>query len=559
MIDIQPKLLTFYELVQGRLFRIPEYQRAYSWERKQRQDLFGDIRKTHENPAAEHFMATVVCLRRDARTIHTDRFLVMEVVDGQQRLTTLVLLLKAIELRLDRDKEDERMVSDDIRKLLVKADELAPVLLQTNHDSSDYCPKYLREGGHPASTAANTLADRLLLQAMEESEVFVSKWIADGSPLVDLVTLVKNRLKFILHEIGDEALVYSVFEVLNSRGLEVSWFDRLKSALMGLAFEVSDGNATETIDELHQIWQRIYARVGLRLGLSTEALRFAATLLAPTQPRRPISEADAVEALRKACKGTAKGTVDISNWILQVTEAVDKLHADVRLSAVTEIVQARLLATALQLRDDLSEATRQRTLQAWERVSFRIYGMCRKDSRFKVGDYVRLAWRCYHDRPSAETLLKEIHGLGKEYPIDKAIEELSEIDDCYHGWEVELRYFLFRYEEWLAKQRGQKFANEQWARIWMDTPARSIEHIMPQSSGAHYVNWLGNLLLLPPGLNSKLNASKPEAKANAYRETGLAIAAEVAERIPPWDEKAVKTRDDELFEWAREEWSDDGT
>ncbi|MGB3507276.1 MAG: DUF262 domain-containing protein [Xanthobacteraceae bacterium] len=41
--QLQPQLFNLNNLLNGRLFRIPEYQRAYSWEKKQREDLFGDI------------------------------------------------------------------------------------------------------------------------------------------------------------------------------------------------------------------------------------------------------------------------------------------------------------------------------------------------------------------------------------------------------------------------------------------------------------------------------------------------------------------------------------
>jgi uncharacterized protein with ParB-like and HNH nuclease domain len=46
MTTIQPQYLTLTKLLDGRLFHIPEYQRAYSWTRIQRVDLFGDIEKT---------------------------------------------------------------------------------------------------------------------------------------------------------------------------------------------------------------------------------------------------------------------------------------------------------------------------------------------------------------------------------------------------------------------------------------------------------------------------------------------------------------------------------
>ena len=78
------------------LVRIPPYQRAYSWHRKQRSDMFNDIKNLEGTPDSFHFMATVVGLRRESRLIGADRYNVIEVVDGQQRLTTLVLLLKLL-------------------------------------------------------------------------------------------------------------------------------------------------------------------------------------------------------------------------------------------------------------------------------------------------------------------------------------------------------------------------------------------------------------------------------------------------------------------------------
>ena len=70
-----------------------------------------------------------------------------------------------------------------------------------------------------------TNADSELIAAMEECQQFTRDWQNLDKSLVDLVTLLKNRLTFILHEITDESVGYSVFEVLNSLSLDVSSFD----------------------------------------------------------------------------------------------------------------------------------------------------------------------------------------------------------------------------------------------------------------------------------------------------------------------------------------------
>ena len=65
---LEPKYYVLDELLQRRLFRIPEYQRTYSWVTKQRQDLFNDIIKILQYPSdRHHFMATVVCLNTNEK------------------------------------------------------------------------------------------------------------------------------------------------------------------------------------------------------------------------------------------------------------------------------------------------------------------------------------------------------------------------------------------------------------------------------------------------------------------------------------------------------------
>ena len=566
MINVDPKNVTLAQLIQGRLFRIPQYQRTYSWQRKQRQEMFGDIQRIHDQGDDRiHFMATVVGLRRETRTIMTEEHHVMEIVDGQQRITTLILLLKAITEAIDSSDTKEQQIGQGINRSLVKDDEATLLLLQTNHDGSNYFANYLRQGTHPSSGIATTIADRELLSAMEDCEQFVADWQQDGKSLEALVTLLRNRLTFIFHEISNEALVYTVFEVLNSRGLQVSWFDRLKSMLMAIVFESETGNSSENINEIHELWAKIYGRVGLRLGLSTESLRFAATLRSPRRPYRPLGEEDAVGLLHSQSKEGPKQAIATTKWLNDVTGAVDELAADRRKNAVTRIGQARMVAVAVHLREDFTEDERTEILRRWESVTFRIYGMFDKDARTAVGDYVSLAWSIVNDHLSADEVFERLSRIGKYFPIAEAVKELGK-RDCYTDWTEELRYFLHRYEEHLAARAGQKFSNEQWERIWEASAAKSIEHIRPQSWWTKKssepdpikMHGLGNLTMLPPGLNAKLQDKAPRRKAPCYVKTGLLAAQEVAEVISEsgWSSRVMDARKHALLEWARWEWGD---
>ena len=550
--DIQPQLLTLARLFEGRLFYIPDYQRSYSWSSRERKDLFDDIRSAGGKEEG-HFMATLVCLRRTRIKIGIDEYQKLDIVDGQQRLTTLVILLNAIRLAMDPDDKSDSRAASGLRDLLVKPASENLLLLQTNHDSSHYFSDYLYEGETHQPDRAKTIADRELLSAIQDCTRFVRNCNRENADLAELAAVIRNRLSFVLHEISDEKTVYTVFEVLNSRGMPVSWLDRLKTALMGAAFGLSGVDKRQVVSDLHNVWRETYRIIGLRQGLSTESLRFAATLRVSTLPSRPLGEQAAVDELRLGID-TPKHIREVGRWLLKVTEACDKIHRDSRRNAVTQIAQARLLAVAIELKPRLRRAAKDELLGLWESVVFRIYGLMGRDARTSVGDFVRLAWRIVNERMSFDEMAEEIVDIGADFPISQAIRTIRGTN-CYEGWEDHLRYFMARYEEHLADEYGIGLAEEIWEKIWSQNASRSIEHVWSQSSASDDVKHnLGNLVLLPPGLNSKLQDKRPKEKFDAYRKTGLHVAGEVAD-VGGWSKRAIRSRESRLLRWASQEWA----
>ena len=96
---LKPEYLPLIKVLEKRLFAIQDYQRAYSWKTQQRKELFRDIEKIlyGSELSQHHFMATIVCLQTNqTEEIGTDELERLDIVDGQQRLTTLIILLKAM-------------------------------------------------------------------------------------------------------------------------------------------------------------------------------------------------------------------------------------------------------------------------------------------------------------------------------------------------------------------------------------------------------------------------------------------------------------------------------
>jgi hypothetical protein len=513
-------------------------------------------------------MATVVCLNTtEKKVLGTQEYQLLDVVDGQQRLTTLILLLKAISKHLLNGSAAEQEEAKEIQKLLVKGDERL-ILLQTNHDSSMIFCTYLSDGALPKPTELHTHADKRLFDAMNECE----KFVANHAAPLSLLKAIKNRLGFIFYELQDEGAVYTVFEVLNSRGIEVESIDKCKSMLMGTAFDQLASKPTaahDRIKELHGYWKNIYKIVGLTRIDGSEILRFAATLRHKDEHGRTLNDDDALDFLRKDCSKGPKKVSEVSKWLLAVTKEIIPLYNNKRLSAVTNIVHARLLAVALLLTDTLDERQRKKALQQWESVTFRIFGMCGNDARTKGGDFTRLAHQIVTKNSEVGTykkIMEALRILGEGYPIDESVNNLKN-DNCYDGWEEELRYFLFRYEEHLAAEQKSKVSEEMWNQIWTTTAAKTIEHIYPQAGGkewvgklgmgpnSRHINRIGNLLILPPGINSEAGQKGFSEKKLIYKKNYLRMMDEVLEK-QKWNLDRIVERERSLLKWACKAWDD---
>ena len=94
---IEPRYGVLQTLFADRVFRIPHYQRFYSWQTRQRDDLFNDLKKLAKDGGdRHHFMATIVCHRTtETKDVGAAQYRIFDIVDGQQRLTTLIQIGRA--------------------------------------------------------------------------------------------------------------------------------------------------------------------------------------------------------------------------------------------------------------------------------------------------------------------------------------------------------------------------------------------------------------------------------------------------------------------------------
>ena len=241
---MEPANQTFSELLSNRVkYSVPRFQRDYSWEQEQWEDLWAGIEALDEE--GFHYMGYIVLQRKNQQDF--------EVIDGQQRLVTLSLLILAtmqhiqglIDNNQDADKNQERLEeitnryigSKDIVSLRVSS----RLTLNRNNGRfyKDICSN-VEPPQHRGITATNNLLRRAF-------KFFCDKNVGgSGEEIAEFINKFSSRLIFTKIVVQDSLSAYKVFETLNARGVQLSTPDLLKNYIFSVVTQ-NDDVADETI------------------------------------------------------------------------------------------------------------------------------------------------------------------------------------------------------------------------------------------------------------------------------------------------------------------------
>ncbi|GAA7020543.1 DUF262 and DUF1524 domain-containing protein [Helicobacter pylori] len=223
------KLLDFIGKSQEKQFVIPIYQRVYSWEKEQCEQLWDDIIKTGGNDQIEgHFIGSIVFVHDGIYTTNHNELLI---IDGQQRLTTITLLLTALRNYLnDEDEFLEKFSRQKIQnRYLINSDEKDDkrfkfILSEPDRDTLlSLIDENRRKPSEPSS------------KIMENFKLF-EEWIRKNTN--QLETIFKGLDRLMVVEISlerDKDNPQLIFESLNSMGKDLTQTDLIRNyILMGL-------------------------------------------------------------------------------------------------------------------------------------------------------------------------------------------------------------------------------------------------------------------------------------------------------------------------------------
>ncbi|MCV2438178.1 DUF4357 domain-containing protein [Paucibacter sp. DJ2R-2] len=216
------------------VFTIPGYQRPYAWGRDQAQELLDDLlgalasAPSQLSDAAPYFLGSIVLIKAETMPEAT-------VVDGQQRLTTLTLLLSAIRATVGDDELQKDITGCIYEKgSLVKGTQARYRLLLRERDR-DFFRQYVQhENGLQAVAQLNTVLPDAQARLRANAQLFMEGLAKlPQSELVRLVQFVITRCYLVTVATPDLDSAYRIFGVLNSRGLDLSATDILKAEIIG--------------------------------------------------------------------------------------------------------------------------------------------------------------------------------------------------------------------------------------------------------------------------------------------------------------------------------------
>ena len=217
-------------VIKSKKFRVPAYQRSYAWETDHVDALLNDIRDALTNKEKEYFLGSIVLTSSS-----NGRF---EVIDGQQRLTTVSLIISAIK-NIFRSFEDNEAVISIQQDFLSKTDrrtkekESKIILNETDNDIYQQMIDDIYD--YSDKKKIRRMSHKRLIECYEFCCQYLSDLCGKSRDAEDLLhswlDYIEENLKIIVVTAPDDSNAFVIFETLNDRGLELAISDLVKNYL----------------------------------------------------------------------------------------------------------------------------------------------------------------------------------------------------------------------------------------------------------------------------------------------------------------------------------------
>lgn len=539
----------------GITYRVPTFQRDYSWKEDNWIALWDDI-KIAISSGKDHYMGAVVLQKSSDKT-----FLV---IDGQQRLTTLSLLALAVLQNIHdlisqgvEAAENEMRIEELRRGFLGQRDPASlnyssKLFLNENNDS--FYQSHLLQLRKPANENSLAVSDKLMWQAFQFFYGKIKSHFGSdvsGSILAAFLSkLVGDKLMFIKIEVEDELSAYTLFETLNYRGVDLTVTDLLKNYLFSKLSPVDLNLAKET-------WKKISSAVGLdkfptylrhfwisRKDLVREDQMFKVV-------RNSINSVNEVFDLLNSLEASASIYVALQepyNREWQGNRERRKRIREFKLFGVKQQLPMLLIG-----KEKLSDQEFDRLMRLLSVIAFRYNVVGDRQTNVMEDLYNRVCKKIssgeYTSTQQVFQDLKQVYVNDVDFRSDFSTMEVS----SYGRGKKLTRYILFELENHLANSD----------RDFEDDPA-TIEHILPEHAPevwnqffpqiiqSAYVYRIGNYTLLEDDKNSECSTLLIEEKKSVYTTSQYEMPKRITS--PEWNPNILDNRQSQMGAWATACW-----
>ena len=553
-IQFDTKNQSFRQLMgNGIRYKVPRFQRDYSWSEEQWEELWLDINGCDVNE--QHYMGYLVLQSTDNKNFF--------VIDGQQRLTTISILILATLYRF-KALDDEKRLSTIKNSFIgftdpVTLNQKNKLVLNRNNDT--YFNTCLCQLIEPAERNINQ-SNHLMRKALN----FFKKKI-DGQSETEMAKFVEHFadcLIFTTITVTKDSNAYSIFETLNARGVKLSVPDLVKNDL----FSTIDQNNTlhdEEIKSLDSTWETIVTQLGQHKFSDFIRVDWNSRYeLAPGKElfKRIKGKVNDNSKAREYLKSLLKNS-EIYSALRNEGDEFWKNHKEGRYNSDPRLKQSLKtlilfnvvapLNTLLAAFKRFSHTDFIKFLGFIETISVRYNFICKKPTNEQHRVYSEVALMISKNKDS--TPQKTLSILQKIYPSDN--EFLSSFEDSIlkvAKSEKRARYLIYRIEKNLSSDTFGNFED------------LTLEHILPRNFDAQwekgfddkekiysFIDRIGNMAILPRATNNALGNKSFSEKKPVFEKSGLKTTEKCAE-YAQWNEESILTRQKWLGEKACSLW-----
>ncbi len=596
-----------YSVFRDCVFFVPDYQRGYSWEERQWGDLIKDLELLP--PGKDHFFGTLV-LRSSQKTFKDEEDNLVpafEIIDGQQRLTTVAIFMNAIYQEMISLKSFNK-TPDGLRKnylyFPLKSGEDKPKLV-LNRDCQEYFENQVL-GLHMGVNVGgpSIRAHRRLRQARvyfeDRLRELRTKAQADYPEHLDqLYRKVAEGLKLIVYIVDDEMDAAGlIFEAMNDRGRQLTQMDLVKNYILYLSSRLEFDGDYPLRETINKTWTEVFERLAQiddRNETHEESLLRYHWVMAYSGSMSSVDSRTIKEKFdqRSYLNADRQLFEDLSTYLNTFRQAAiayrdicrpdhSDSFKDFRVELRPKIVQAsqklvRLgvlaaffpLLLAVRYKSLNSGEDYLQMVEACERFAFRVYRWQGRQSRTGQSTIYWLAHRFFIGERSFPRLLQEINSLALDYCSEaRFIERFTRQTEDWYAW-AGIKYFLYEYELYKAGQAGV-LVRMPWEQVERARKEDTIEHILPRNPEPGYwterfspeahQRWVGDIgnLTLTYENNSLGNKPFPQKKGQpgqprCYASSSVLIEREIAGFVD-WTPAEIEQRRVQIKTWAVERW-----